>query len=163
MGNNLSKTQIDKLGDRLRKGDISDEDLRALSDYRLSFSDAYEFVIGSIQNELALEPTGRPAKSTNAIIEKLLRESIRLSQIQDIAGCRIVVRGLAEQNRAVTDLTTLFENATMSIGERGQAMAIEQSMLLLRKTPNLLRFKFAPRYSTNGQNFLRRRLTSIRK
>jgi hypothetical protein len=40
-----SNTQIDRLGDRLRKGDISDEDLRALDEYRLSFSDAYEFVM----------------------------------------------------------------------------------------------------------------------
>jgi ppGpp synthetase/RelA/SpoT-type nucleotidyltranferase len=108
-----SNTQIDRLGDRLRKGDISDEDLRALDEYRLSFSDAYEFVIGLIRKTLALEPTGRPAKSTKSIIEKLVRESIRLSQIQDIAGCRVVVRGLAEQNRAVTDLTTIFENATI--------------------------------------------------
>ncbi|HEX3143351.1 MAG TPA: hypothetical protein VHQ64_05225, partial [Pyrinomonadaceae bacterium] len=41
-----SNTQIDRLGDRLRTGDFSDEDLRALDEYRLSFSDAYEFVIG---------------------------------------------------------------------------------------------------------------------
>lgn len=108
-----SNTQIDRLGDRLRTGDFSDEDLRALDEYRLSFSDAYEFVIGSIRQRLALEPTGRPAKSTKSIIEKLIRESIRLSQVQDIAGCRVVVRGLAEQNRAVNDLIALFENSTI--------------------------------------------------
>jgi len=108
-----SNTQIDRLGDRLKKGAFSDEDLRALDEYRLSFSDTYEFVIGSIRQSLSLEPTGRPAKSTKSIIEKLFRESIRLSQIQDIAGCRVVVRGLAEQNLAVADLITLFENATI--------------------------------------------------
>jgi len=111
-----SNAQIDRLGDRLRTGDFGDEDLRALDEYRLSFSDAYEFVIGSIRQTLALEPTGRPAKSTKSIIEKLIRESIRLSQVQDIAGCRVVVSGLAEQNRAVVDLIALFGFAA-KVGE----------------------------------------------
>ena len=38
----LSKTQIDRLGDRLRTGDISEADLRLLDSYRRSFTDAYE-------------------------------------------------------------------------------------------------------------------------
>src|SRR5205807_6624672 len=60
MANNLSKTQIDKLGDRLRGGNITEEDLRMLDEYRRSFSEAYEFVVGAIRSELALAPTGRP-------------------------------------------------------------------------------------------------------
>jgi len=82
----VSKTQIDRLGDRLRAGNINEEDLRMLDEYRRSFSDAYESVVSAIGNELSLQPTGRPAKSTTSITDKLLRESIRLSQIQDIAG-----------------------------------------------------------------------------
>ena len=108
MTNNLSKTQVDKLGDRLRKGDITEADLRLLDDYRRSFSEAYEFVVRAIRNDLGLEPTGRPAKSTTSIIEKLLRESIRLSQVQDIAGCRLV-----EQNGTVTLLQKLFQGVTV--------------------------------------------------
>jgi len=77
----LSKNQIDRLGDRLRKGDISEDDLRLLDSYRRSFTDAYEEVVGKIIYELGLEPTGRPAKSTTSIYEKLRRESIRLSQM----------------------------------------------------------------------------------
>jgi putative GTP pyrophosphokinase len=111
MANNLSKTQIDKLGDRLKGGDITEADLRLLDEYRLSFSEAYEFVVGAIRNEVGLEPTGRPAKSTTSITEKLLRESIRLSQIQDIAGCRVVVPGIKEQDKAVGDLHSLFQNS----------------------------------------------------
>jgi putative GTP pyrophosphokinase len=109
----ISKTQIDRLGNRLRKGDITDADLRLLDEYRRSFSDAYEFVVGAIRNELRLEPTGRPAKSTTSIAEKLLRESIRLTQIQDIAGCRIVVPEITDQNRVVESLTKLFNNASI--------------------------------------------------
>lgn len=66
-----SKTQIDKLGDRLRKDEISEADLRLLDEYRRSFSESYEFVIGMIRRELDLEPTGRPAKSTTSISERL--------------------------------------------------------------------------------------------
>ena len=88
-GTPLSKTQIDLLGDRLRLGAPVEADLRMLDDYRLAFGPAYEFVIQTIREKVALEPTGRPAKSTGAIVEKLHRETIRLSQVQDIAGCRI--------------------------------------------------------------------------
>jgi putative GTP pyrophosphokinase len=107
----LSKTQIDKLGTRLKKGEISDLDLRMLDEYRRSFSETYEFVIGAIRTELGLETTGRPAKSTTSISDKLLRESIRLSQVQDISGCRIVVSGIADQDQVVASLARLFDNA----------------------------------------------------
>ena len=114
MANCLSKTQIDKLGDRLRKADSTEADLRMLDEYRLSFGDVYEAVVGAIRSELGLKPTGRPAKSTSSITEKLLRESIRLSQFQDIAGCRIVVAGIAEQDRVVEALRSLFDNVTIA-------------------------------------------------
>jgi len=113
MANNISKTQIDKLGERLRKGDISEADLRMLDEYRRSFSEAYEFVVRAIRTELKLEPTGRPAKSTTSIGEKLQRESIRLSQIQDIAGCRLVVTGIEEQNGTVKSLEKLFADVNV--------------------------------------------------
>jgi putative GTP pyrophosphokinase len=80
MASEISKTQVDKLGDRLKKGEITEADLRLLDDYRRSFSEAYEFVAGAIRKELVLEPTGRPAKSTISISDKLIRESIRLTQ-----------------------------------------------------------------------------------
>jgi len=107
----ISKTQIDRLGDRLRESDITEADLRLLDEYRRSFSEAYEFVVSGIRDELGLEPTGRPAKSTTSISEKLLRESIRLTQMQDIAGCRLVVSEIANQERVVTSLTKLFPQA----------------------------------------------------
>lgn len=113
MASEISKTQIDRLGDRLKKGEITDNDLRLLDEYRRSFSEAYEFVIVAIRNELGLEPTGRPAKSTISISDKLLRESIRLSQIQDVAGCRLVVSEIVDQNRAVESLKGIFDNANI--------------------------------------------------
>lgn len=113
MTGEISKAQIDLLGDRLRDGTPADADLRMLDDYRRSFGTAYEFVVQTIRQNLSLEPTGRPAKSTGAVMEKLHRETIRLSQVQDIAGCRIVVEGPVEQERVVEALRAVFAKATV--------------------------------------------------
>ena len=112
----LSKTQIDKLGDRLKKGDVTESDLRLLDEYRLSFTDAYEFVVGNLKQQLNLSPTGRPAKSTPSITDKLRRESIRLTQMQDIAGCRLVVLNIQAQDNIVAEISKLF--AEISIIDR---------------------------------------------
>jgi GTP pyrophosphokinase len=99
-----SKTQIDRLGDRLKKGAFEKSDLILLDSYRRSFGPAYETVVQTIRDTLELEPSGRPAKSTNSLIEKLKRESIRLTQVQDIAGCRVVVPDIVQQDIVVGSL-----------------------------------------------------------
>lgn len=109
----LNKTRTDKLGDRLRQGNIADVDLRLLDDYRRSFGRAYEIVVGAIRQRLSLAPTGRPAKSTTAIVDKLRRESIRLTQIQDIAGCRLIVADMPEQNHVVDSVKAMFPGAAV--------------------------------------------------
>jgi ppGpp synthetase/RelA/SpoT-type nucleotidyltranferase len=48
--------------------------------------------------------SARPAKSTVSIVRKLRRESIRLSQMQDIAGCRLVASSIEEQDAVVQAL-----------------------------------------------------------
>lgn len=105
----LSKTQIDRLGDRLRKGIISEADLKMLDDYRKSFGVVYGEVIRTIE-DFNLKQTGRPAKSTTSIVDKLNRESIRLSQIQDMAGCRIVVENIQTQNKVVDRMRDAFSS-----------------------------------------------------
>lgn len=109
----LSKTQLDRLGDRLRKGSPTDTDLRQLDEYRRSFGSASEQVVAKIREKLRLEPTARPAKSTTSLVEKLKRESIRLTQVQDIAGCRVVVRDMADQDQAVRRLRRMFRGAAV--------------------------------------------------
>lgn len=113
MTSEVSKTQIDRLGERLKKGNITEADLRLLDTYRRSFTEAYEDVVIAIRRELALEPTGRPAKSTTSISDKLRRESIRLTQIQDIAGCRLIAPDSNTQDSVVQSLTRLFEQTTI--------------------------------------------------
>ena len=107
----LSKSQIDRLGDRLRTGSLSESDLRALYEYRRSFRPAYDTVVETVRDRLGLEPTGRPGKSTGSLREKLQRESIRLVQVQDVAGCRVVVSDILEQDRAVASILEAFPDA----------------------------------------------------
>jgi putative GTP pyrophosphokinase len=109
----LSTTQIDKLGERLKSGHLTEADLRELDDHRRSFSGSYVSVFAVARRFVDKEPTGRAAKSTSAIIEKLRRETIRLSQIQDIAGCRVVVADTFQQILVVMGLTDVFLGATV--------------------------------------------------
>lgn len=99
----MSRAQIDKLGERLKAGPTTAADLRLLDEYRQTFRAAYAEVVTAVA-DLGFAPTGRPAKSTSAIIDKLRRESIRLTQIQDIAGCRIVVVDRLEQDAVAARL-----------------------------------------------------------
>ena len=108
----VNKTQIDRLGDRLRGGSHTESDLRLLAGYRRSFAKAYEVVIRTLRQR-GTDPTGRPAKSTVSIVEKLRRESIRLSQMQDIAGCRVVIENVAGQDQLVASLRSDFPGASV--------------------------------------------------
>lgn len=104
----LSKTQIDSLGNELRNGVLSETNLALLDEYRKSFGITYEYVINKIRNELGLTATGRKEKTTFSIIEKLKRQHIRLSQMQDIAGCRLVLNNRIEQDNTLDKLCTIF-------------------------------------------------------
>lgn len=109
----MTKSQIDKLGERLKTGNYSDDDLRLLDEYRRSFAEAYEAVIQRIVTWTGIEPTGRRIKSTQSIVAKLQRQSTKLSQIQDIAGCRITVEDIALQDEVVRKMIAAFPEATV--------------------------------------------------
>jgi ppGpp synthetase/RelA/SpoT-type nucleotidyltranferase len=109
----LSKARIDRLGERLRGQAFGEAELRLLDEYRRTFGLAYDRVVANIQRIIGVPVSGRPAKSTSSIIEKLNRESIRLSQMQDIAGCRAIVADLAQQDRVVNAIVGEFENVAI--------------------------------------------------
>jgi putative GTP pyrophosphokinase len=105
----FSGTRIDTLGDSLRKQlSIADSDVELLDEFRRSFGAAYDFVLGKIREELQIDVTGRPAKTILSIVSKLRRETIRLSQMQDIAGCRIVVDNIGKQDIVLANLQDKF-------------------------------------------------------
>ena len=111
--NAFTKTQIDRLGERLKGGLHTEGDLRLLDDYRRSFREANEAVIRAI-SEIGEFPTVRRAKSTPSIVGKLRREkSMHLSQMQDIAGCRVVVANIVDQEQFVASLRTAFPEASV--------------------------------------------------
>lgn len=99
-----TKAQVDNLGDRLRAGSPNDDALDLLDAYRQSFEPAYRKVVNLIRLASGDTPTGRPGKSTTSIIAKLNRETMRLSQMQDIAGCRLIVDDLESQQVTVRRL-----------------------------------------------------------
>lgn len=104
----MSNSQIDKLGRDLRSGQIDADHLRRLELFRTEFGEAYKAVEDLFVNKLKLRITGRPSKSTVAIVEKLKRETIRLSQVQDIAGCRVLVPDIGAQDKLVQVLDTML-------------------------------------------------------
>jgi ppGpp synthetase/RelA/SpoT-type nucleotidyltranferase len=73
---------------------------------------ASEAVVEALRRRGVL-PTGRRAKSTVSIVEKLRRESTKLSRMQDIAGCRVIIGGVLEQDRFVESLKADFPVAKL--------------------------------------------------
>lgn len=112
----ISRTQLDHLGDRLRDAARpTDDDRATFEEYRASFDGAHREVaehlaaIASTVAESASVTTRR--KTLESTIAKLTRIPTRLTQIEDIAGCRVVVDGLTSQdevvNRALRQFTVL--------------------------------------------------------
>lgn len=121
----FSKSEIDRLGDRLREG-VSPDDLRMLDAYRLSFAASYQEVLTAVRDISGVAVSGRPAKSTTAIVDKLKRELIRLSQIQDIAGCRVNVSDLATQDTISAIVTSHLTQHRIFDRRKSPSMAIER-------------------------------------
>jgi len=94
----LSNSQISKLGDRLRSGDFSEADLAMLDAFRQTYSEideqAYQLIQCTLVSTTGWISTKRKRKTQQSIVDKLCRQpQLRLPQMQDIAGCRIVIEG----------------------------------------------------------------------
>lgn len=111
MSTELNSSQVNRLGDRLRKDKPLPSDVETLDAFRRSFDAAQQTVVRRLR-EISLEPSVR-IKTTISIVEKLKRESIRLSKLQDIAGCRVVVHDVTEQDRVVELITKAFPKAAV--------------------------------------------------
>jgi ppGpp synthetase/RelA/SpoT-type nucleotidyltranferase len=111
----LSNNQIEKLGDRLRKGDFSEPDLALLDEFRQTYSEvdeqAYQLIQSALASTSGWTSTKRKRKTQQSIVDKLRRQQrLRLPQMQDIAGCRIVIEGGSQKADAVSALLTgVFE------------------------------------------------------
>lgn len=104
----MTKSQINKLGEKLRKAFVLDtETLWRLQQVRASYD---EPMLGAqiLLREVGFEATSR-LKTTNTIIEKLRRERTRLAEMQDIGGLRIVSEvDLTKQDEIVKKIVDAF-------------------------------------------------------
>ena len=105
----LSRRQIDRLGERLRESRTA-EDEELLSVYRDSFHDAQLMVMYDLGRLAIGKPDGGRLKRPESVIAKLQRDSrIRLSRMQDIAGCRLVSADKAQQDETYARLQSDFD------------------------------------------------------
>lgn len=112
-----SRGTIDRLGERLRRP-LDDDSITDLDQYRRTFWPAYRAVGDALHGKLArqeigasAELSGRFGKSTYATVAKLKRMSIRLSQMQDIAGYRIVLSSARAADDLLAELQSLYPHA----------------------------------------------------
>lgn len=92
--------ELNALGRRLAAGDPSREDLDAFQAYRRTFREVLDLVEAELWNLApgvhALQ-IGARRKAASSVIPKLRRKpDVRLAEMQDIAGARIVVPSLVE-------------------------------------------------------------------
>ena len=104
----LTNSQVDRLGDRLKGAEVvSPEDAALYHEFRAGADDALAVVTTAIRVELALTTSSR-LKTLESTVAKLRRQTIKLSQIGDLAGCRFTVDNLVEQDRSVGAVANLF-------------------------------------------------------
>ena len=110
----LGTSAIDRLGERLRVAEaIAEADLVMLQELRLEFDDAMAFaqrrVIEIVEGA---RPTSR-LKTVQTLVGKLQRQAtMNLSQVQDVAGVRIVQEmTLADQDAIVERIAVGFDGA----------------------------------------------------
>lgn len=104
----MTKSQINKLGEKLRKAsELDTEPLLRLQEFRASY-DKPMSEAQTLLKEIGFEATSR-LKTTNTIIEKLRRERTRLAEMQDIGGLRLVSEAdLTKQDEIVKRIVDAF-------------------------------------------------------
>jgi ppGpp synthetase/RelA/SpoT-type nucleotidyltranferase len=111
MTGSISKNQINKLGRRLRDAErLTRQDLEFLDEIRAAYFDALREVHQVLVHDLGLQPTSRPEKTTQTMVDKLRRNpAMQLSTMQDIAGTRVVIdMTRTEQDGLVRAISSRF-------------------------------------------------------
>ena len=110
----MTKSQINRLGERLRAAiDLDADLLRALQELLSEYLGPMMKAQALVREGLGIAATAR-VKTVNTIIEKLRRERTRLSRMQDLAGLRIVCGPWRDEQDAIaTQLVELFGAETV--------------------------------------------------
>ena len=107
----MTKSQINRLGNRLRENPSDQNLITQLQDLRALYEPQMATAQRLIREHLGLQSTAR-LKTVNTIIEKLQRERTRLAEMHDIAGLRVVQdMTLGQQTSMSQRLVELFPAA----------------------------------------------------
>lgn len=104
----LSKNQIRKLGSRLRNADVpSKEDVSLY----IAWSEGFEPALSEVEDKVrgiaasawdtADFRMSTRIKQISSVRAKLIRQRTSLSDLEDIAGCRVVLRALSDVDRFI--------------------------------------------------------------
>ena len=97
-----TRSQIDRAGERLRKAATPSESDRELyNEYRASFLQPLSEVVAALRALAGGMPVTHRLKRFETTVQKLRRQRTRLSSIEDIAGCRVVLPTWREQHELI--------------------------------------------------------------
>lgn len=105
----LSRSAVDRIGEKLRRYPKDPSSQAELLLYCEQVRIATSSVRSIVTNSTTTAITSRDGKSFRSIVDKLNRQSVRLSQIQDIEGCRCVVDTIVEQDALYRRIDAQFE------------------------------------------------------
>ena len=105
----FTNTEIAALGERLRPG-ITDMDRTIYGSYRRVLNQLRFDLETELQALFPNTQAGSRTKRVETVAAKLQRRpDLALSQVTDLAGCRIIVSGRVEQQAAVTRLQAIYD------------------------------------------------------
>jgi putative GTP pyrophosphokinase len=114
-----SKSRVNRAGDRIRSADATDEDLEVIEQWRA----AHRAVLNTFQGILRNRTRGSGVtvaqrhKRKRTIFDKLRRfPRMQLSRMDDVAGCRLIFRGIKE----LYDFRSRFLNARFNHTRRNE-------------------------------------------
>ncbi|MFN0145697.1 MAG: RelA/SpoT domain-containing protein [Dehalococcoidia bacterium] len=106
----LTKAAIDRLGDRLRSEELAPDDVDAYHALRSTMLEELAAVHLTVTNlGVELLRAGTRLKTLESTRAKLRRSTTKLSQMQDLAGCRATVLDLDAQDRLTERIVDHFQ------------------------------------------------------
>jgi len=144
MSEPISGAQLTRLGERIRNGREEPGDDVLLADYLLSFGpfarntlDRAMVALFDARDTIDPETTAvaeRTLKSPRSIAEKLARQpGLRLDQMQDIVGCRIVTHSPSVQDDIVDVLRQRFVDSDIRDRRRQPSHGYRAIHLIVRQ------------------------------
>ena len=108
----FSRSAIDRLGKRLRESDVqSDDDVAMYVAWSVGYTAAMHEVQAAVAQCAAAAgiqgPVSARIKQIDSMVAKLRRMPTRLSGLEDVAGCRIVVPSTRHADRLAAQCATL--------------------------------------------------------